>query len=289
MPHGTVPATTSPVATDPTATIHTLCVDCGGGGIKTAIVNSLGEATSQPMRTAVVYPFTPQDLVTIVRKHIELLGNPNFQRITVGVPGVIRGGIVVFTPHYIRERGPHTRPDPQLARAWNGLDAEALFVREFGIPTLVVNDAEVAACAVIRGHGSELVLTLGTGLGCAFFVNGTLVPHIEMSHAPLHDTTFDEILGEHARALLSDDDWSARVYDAVMALWPVFRWDQVYIGGGNAVHITESVRAKLNVLHDEIFGPTANTVTFIDNSAGLMGGHAAWELLTPSQEIPSVS
>ncbi|MBM7824968.1 polyphosphate glucokinase [Arcanobacterium pluranimalium] len=276
-------------SSDSAGDIHTLCVDCGGGGIKTTVVNSQGETTTLPVRTAVAYPFTPQDLVAILREQITTLGNPDFQRITVGLPGVIRAGIVVFTPHYIRERGPHSRADAKLAQAWNGLDAEALFVNEFGVPALVVNDAEVAACAVIRGYGCELVLTLGTGLGCAFFVNGTLVPHIEMSHAPFLGSTFDEVLGEHAREFLSDEQWSDRVYDAVMALWPVFRWERAYIGGGNAARITAEVREKLNVSKNEIFGPPAQTVAFIDNSAGLMGGNAAWELLTPSSEISSVS
>ncbi len=263
------------------ADVHTLCVDCGGGGIKSAVVNSNGDAATTTVRSGVVYPFTPSDLIETVRNHISALNNPDFQRITVGLPGVIRNGNVVFTPHYIRDNGPHTQALPALASQWNGLDAEELFVGSFGVPTLAFNDAEVAACSVIQGVGSELVLTLGTGLGCAFFVDGRLIPHIEMSHAPFKDgQTFDQVLGEHRRLFLDDAEWSRLVFDAVRALWPVFRWDHLFIGGGNAARITPEVRDALNQSRDAIEGIKPNTVKFIDNFAGLSGGNAAWELLT---------
>ncbi|MGV9185451.1 ROK family protein [Arcanobacterium canis] len=246
----------------------TLTVDCGGGGIKSALLNSGGFQIGDSLRTPVPYPFSPDDLIEIIADHGQTHGA--FTRITVGLPGMIRHGVVVYTPHYIRRSGPHTRPLPPLEEAWNGLDLQTALERRFGVPVLVLNDAEVAAAGVVRGHGLELVMTLGTGLGTAFLDNGRLAPHLEISHAPMKwGLTYDDVVGEAERLRLGDSAWSRRVLKAIDSLMPVFRWDQLYIGGGNAARITESVRARLT------------PAIFVPNMAGTSGGVRAWSMATP--------
>ncbi|WP_353067284.1 ROK family protein [Arcanobacterium hippocoleae] len=147
--------------------LNTLTVDCGGGGIKSAILDRQGAVISKSIRTPVAYPFTPDDLLAIIEQQIRQHQLP-FKRITVGMPGIIRRGVVTHTPHYIRQGGPHTDIDQSLEAAWNGLQLARNLSAHFSVPCKVLNDAEVAAYAVIRGVGNELVLTLGTGLGCAF-------------------------------------------------------------------------------------------------------------------------
>ena len=239
-------------------------MDCGGGGIKSSILDANGFLIGSALRTPVRYPFSPDNLFAIITDHASRLGS--FDRITLGMPGMIRRGIVVYTPHYIRVAGPHTKPSPELDAAWNGLNMEAALTTRYGVPALVLNDAEVAAAGVVSGEGSELVLTLGTGLGCAFIDGGHLAPHLEMSHAQMRwGLTYDDVVGEAERIRLGDSSWSRRVHRAINTLWPVFRWDRLYLGGGNASRIRPTVREKL--------GPN---VTFIPNAAGMNGGVRAW-------------
>lgn len=243
---------------------RTLAIDCGGGGIKSCLLSPDGFQIGHAQRTALRYPLSPGDLLSIIESHAEDLGT--FDRITLGMPGMIRGGRVIYTPHYIRKAGPHTRIDPELEAAWNGLDMAGHLRDHFHVPALVMNDAEVAAAAVASGEGAELILTLGTGLGTAFIVDGTLAPHLEISHAPVRwGLTYDDYIGEAERIRLGDSAWSRRVVKMIESLQPVFRWDRLYLGGGNSARIKPAARARM-----------PENVTFIPNAAGMNGGVRAW-------------
>ncbi len=256
---------------DAQAQLVTLSVDCGGGGIKSTLLDAGGFQISGVARTPVPYPFSPEDMLQVITAQLDEIGGgtrPDFDRITLGMPGMIRRGVVVYTPHYIRRSGPHTRILPDLERAWTGQDMQATVEARFDVPALILNDAEVAAAGIVSGRGLELVLTLGTGLGSAFLDNGQLAPHLEISHAPMRwGLVYDDVVGEHERIRLGDSAWSRRVLKAVESLWPVFRWDTLYIGGGNAARISDSVRARM---------PGAN---FVPNMAGMQGGVRAWSMV----------
>jgi polyphosphate glucokinase len=195
---------------------------------------------------------------------------PHADRATVGMPGMIRHGVVIATPHYVTRAGPRTRVEPHLLEAWEGRDMAAAFAAALGIPVLVLNDAEVHGAGVVSGSGVELVLTLGTGLGSALFDGGRLAPHLELSHAPIRwGVTYDAYLGEHERRRLGDAAWSRRVRRAVDGLRPVFIWDRVYLGGGNSRRISPSALAAMG-----------DDVVVVPNSAGIVGGVRAWSLGT---------
>ncbi len=254
------------VSHTPQPGLRTLAVDCGGGGIKSCLLDAGGFQLGESKRTALRYPLPPEDLLSIVASHAEDL--EGFDRITLGMPGMIRHGVVVYTPHYIRKAGPHTKIMPELAEAWDHLDMEAALHARFDVPTLVLNDAEVAAAAVVSGDGHELVITLGTGLGNALIDHGRLAPHLEVSHAPLRwGLTYDDYIGEAERIRLGDSAWSRRVLKALDTLWPVFRWDKLYLGGGNSARIKPIYRERL-----------PESVTIIPNAAGMNGGVRAWSL-----------
>ncbi len=260
----------------------TLCVDCGGGGIKSALIGEDDRPLTPSLRTAVSYPFAPQDLLRIIRSHLAehlALGSCRPHRITIGIPGIVRRGRIVYTPHYIREHGPHTKINSRLRGEWTNLHLAQLLESHFELPCLALNDAEVAACATVHGNGSELVLTLGTGLGCTFFTDGVLVPHLEISHAPfLPGMTYDEALGEKARTQIGSEIWAGRVYAAVRSLWPVFRWDYLYLGGGNTALLGRDTLRKLADFSARETG-RENAFATIENSAGTNGGARAWALL----------
>ncbi|SQH28194.1 Uncharacterised protein [Arcanobacterium haemolyticum] len=213
------------------------------------------------------YPFTPDALIATVNTHTNAHSIP-FQRITIGMPGIIRNGRVIHTPHYIRTTGPGGTVDPELVSAWTGADVKGLVETTTRLPALVVNDAIVTAAGVITGNGSELVLTFGTGLGVAFAVDGTLTEHIEVSHAPSPlGGTFDDTVGAINVSGADPALWSENILRVIDSLWPMYRWDQLYVGGGNAFKLTAPVRARL----------ADAGVKFLDYEAGARGGAAAWE------------
>jgi polyphosphate glucokinase len=243
--------------------LSTLSIDCGGTGLKAVLLDPAGEPVGERVRVPTPYPLAPEQFVaTLVGLTGEISG---YDRVTVGMPGMIRHGRVIATPHYPRMAGPFTPTDPVLVERWHGFDIQSALRRAYDRPTLVFNDAEVQGAAVVSGTGLELVLTLGTGLGCALFDDGALAPHLELSHHPFRrGQTYDQQLGNKARRAGSQERWVRRVRRAVAVLRPVFWFDRLYIGGGNAKYLPADL------------GPD---VTLVPNSAGLTGGVRAWELL----------
>ncbi|MCC2312669.1 ROK family protein [Cellulomonas xiejunii] len=245
---------------------YTLAVDCGGSGIKASVLDAAGTLHAPAVRVPTPYPLPPSRLVDTVADIAARL--PVAQRATVGVPGMIRHGVVVSTPHYVTRSGPRSAVLPELRAAWAGCDVRALLAERLGVPTLVLNDAEVHGAGVVSGTGLELVLTLGTGLGAALFDGGRLAPHLELSHAPVRwGTTYDAYVGEHERARLGDALWSRRVRKVVEGFRPVFHWDRLYLGGGNSRRVTAPTLERLG-----------DDVVVVPNQAGIVGGARAWDL-----------
>ncbi len=245
----------------------TLAVDCGGGGIKANVLDAAGTAHAAPVRVPTPYPLPPTLLVDTVAEIAADL--PPADRLTLGMPGMVRHGVVVHTPHYVTRSGPRSRVVPELVTAWSTFDVRAALSARLGLPALVLNDAEVHGAGVISSSGVELVLTLGTGLGSALFDGGRLAPHLEWSRAPVRrSTTYDAYVGEPERRRLGDGLWSRRVVTVVEGLRPVFWWDRLYLGGGNARRITPSALERLG-----------DDVVVVPNSAALVGGARAWDLL----------
>jgi polyphosphate glucokinase len=247
----------------------TLAIDCGGGGIKASVLDEAGTMRAQPVRVPTPYPLPPSLFVQTLG---DLAGKlPTADRATVGMPGMIRHGVVVATPHYVTRNGPRTKVDPDLVAQWAGFDARTALKDAFGLPTLVLNDAEVHGAGVVAGTGLELVITLGTGLGLALFDGGILAPHLEFSQAPVRwGMSYDTYIGEHERRRLGDAFWSRRIRAIVDGLRPVFLWDRLYIGGGNARRIRPEQLAKMG-----------DDVVVVPNTAGIIGGVRAWSLTRP--------
>jgi len=244
----------------------TLSIDCGGLSIKASVLDDEGTMHAQSVAVPTPYPLSPTRLLEIFSEIAAQL--PKADRLTIGFPGMVRHGVVVHTPHYVNIKGPRTKVDPELFMAWKGFDLQSAILAKFGVPTLVLNDAEVHGAGVVAGSGFEVVLTLGTGLGCAVFDGGKLAPHIELSHAPVRRSTiYDEWIGEHERRRLGDSFWSRRIRMMVADLRPVFLWDRLYLGGGNSRRIRPEV---IEALGDD--------VVIVPNAAGIMGGARAWTL-----------
>ena len=246
----------------------TLTVDCGGTGIKASVFDKNGKVLIDFPYLKTPYPLSPNLLTEIIKDFV--LADSRVNRVTVGLPGMIRNGKIVFIPHYVNKRGPRTALDPHLKKAWHGFDLQSTLTKKLKIPILVLNDAEVHASAVVTGIGLETVLTFGTGLGSAIFSDGKIAPHLELSHATIrYGKTIDAWIGEISRRRMGNQLWSRRVKALIEELYPMILWDKLYIGGGNAQRISRSALKSFDY-----------KVKIIPNSTGVAGGVKAWDLLS---------
>jgi polyphosphate glucokinase len=243
--------------------VLTLSIDIGGSGFKASVVNAQGVMTTERVRVDTPYPCPPERLVETVVELVTPLV-PNVHRVSVGFPGLVRHGHVIEVPSLSRREYGGDR-DRELADAWHGFDLAHALAQSFQLPTKVVNDADMQGCAVARGDGLEFVMTLGTGVGTALFNQGVLLPHLELSHGPFKDgLTFDISLGNAQRKEIGNERWTKRVRRAVQAFDDMLFFDRVYVGGGNAKHLT---------LAD--IGPKGEIVP---NTSGILGGVRVWDL-----------
>lgn len=243
---------------------RTLAVDVGGSGLKATVLDPVGEMLTERERRETPYPCTPPVLLDELTALAAT--QPAYDRVSVGFPGAIRRGRVREVPAFSR-RGPGLPPDPELVAQWQGFELEAALGERFGAPVRVANDADVQGCAVISGAGMELVITLGTGVGCAVFFDGALLPHMELSHGRFGEGLSIEVAcGDNQRQEVGKAVWRERVLDALRALEAMVLPDHVYIGGGNA-----------KKLDPDTIGPNR---TIVPNVSGLLGGIALWERTT---------
>ena len=226
----------------------TLSIDIGGTGIKASVLDIKGEMVADRVRSRTPKPSIPDAVVSAI---ISLAGElPRYDRISVGFPGVVRGGVTYTAPNL-------------GTSAWRNFNLAQVISDELGRPTRVVNDADMQGLAAVTGEEIEFVITLGTGFGSALFLNGQLLPHLELGQHPAHkDHTYDQYLGNAARKKVGDKRWNRRVETAIHNLHTLICYDLLHIGGGN------SRRIKFELPDD---------IRLVDNRLGVLGGIALWE------------
>jgi polyphosphate glucokinase len=242
--------------------VRTLAIDIGGSGFKAAILDREGTMLTERVRIDTPYPVDPDKFVRTVLELTSSLGERH--RVTVGFPGLVRNGRVRNIPSLTRSSYDGDT-DPALEEAWMGFDLAAALSDAFGVPTKVANDADVQGCAVVTGEGFEFVMTLGTGVGTAMFLDGRLLPHMDAGHAPFRKgDTFEEQLGNVARKAIGKERWRLRVTEAILAYDRFLFFDVVHVGGGNAKHLDPA--------------DLPHKARIVSNTAGITGGVRLWDL-----------
>jgi polyphosphate glucokinase len=160
----------------------TLGIDIGGTGLKASVLDAQGRKLVDRVRVKTPYPCPPRVLVKALDKLTFDL--PPWDRVSVGFPGIVRAGRILTAPNLSTVGGPGTKLDQNLVEKWAGFLLAAELESRLGKPVRILNDADMHGLAVISGEGLEFVLTLGTGLGAALFMNGDLAPHIELALLP---------------------------------------------------------------------------------------------------------
>lgn len=231
------------------ATPHTLVIDIGGTGIKMITLDGSGQPLCERARRLTPQPATPEAVLGVIAGMVP--EQPPFERVSVGFPGVVRRGCVE-TAHNLG-----TPP-------WVGYDLAASIQTITGHPTRVMNDADLQGFGVIEGRGMEMVLTLGTGLGTAMYIDGRLVPNLEFGHHPWDgERSYEDMVGNAARKRIGKPKWRRRVDRMLRQLQRIFNPDRIWLGGGNAKALKP----------EELPGG----VSLFTNVEGLAGGVRMWE------------
>jgi len=226
--------------------IRTLAIDIGGSGLKMIVLDGDGHPITERSREPTPKKRMPEKVLAVLSTQIA--GQGEFDRVSVGFPGVVVDGVA----HKAVNLGP----------AWDGFNIAKALEDQTGKPVRVANDADVQGLGVIDGQGVELVITLGTGIGTALYVDGHSVPNIEFGHHPFSkDRTYEECLGDAAIKKAGNEKWNQRLKKAIKIWDRVFNYRMLYLGGGNARKI--DFRLPRNVQK-------------VPNIAGLLGGIALW-------------
>ena len=226
--------------------ILTLAVDIGGTGIKVCTLSAEGKPVNERERIPTPRKATPAKVIQIIEKLAKM--SAPFSRVSVGFPGVVKDGIVYTAAN--------------LGKGWNGFDLERMLQKRLKKPVRVANDADVQGLGSVTGEGTELVLTLGTGLGSVIFVDGHRI-HLEVAHHPFHNgKTYEEELGAHALEKKGRKKWNRMLAEAIDDAQRMFNYDRMYLGGGN----TKFIKIKL-----------PKNVAIVSNLNGLLGGIKLWD------------
>jgi polyphosphate glucokinase len=205
--------------------MHALGIDIGGSGIKAAPVDvATGKLLADRQKIDTPRPALPEAVCEVVKK---LATGFNWSGpVGITFPGVVMHGV--------------TQTAANMDPAWLGLEAAAMFGQAVGNPVRMLNDADAAGMAEmtfgagVGEKGTVLMLTFGTGIGSALFIQGILVPNTEFGHVELHGEDAEKRASERAKDLhdLSWGKWAGRVDEYLQHIEAVLSPDLFIVGGG---------------------------------------------------------
>lgn len=237
-----------------------LGIDIGGSGIKGAPVDvDSGAMLADRRRTPTPKDARPKDVAAVAAKlarHFDW-----HESIGIGFPAVVRNGVTLSAANVHKD--------------WIGLDAAGLFSRATGCPVSVVNDADAAGLAEVtfgagKGQmGVVLLITIGTGLGSALFIDGRLVPNTELGHVEVKCEDAELRASDAARQRddLTWKKWAKRFDNYLLTLEDLFSPDLIILGGG-------AIKKQERFLH-LLTLKTPVVPAQLGNNAGIVGAALA--------------
>jgi polyphosphate glucokinase len=240
-------------------------IDFGGSGIKGAIVNvHTGQFVGDRIRIPTPQPSVPRDVIGVMDRLVHGLidaheaGEMPTMPVGVGIPSPTRNGITLTAAN--------------IDKAWIGFPAEKEMSLAIGRLVAIGNDADVAGLAEVRfgagryQRGTVIVLTIGTGIGSAIFIDGKMLPNTELGHLELNGHDAEERVAESARDRLDLNwrEWASGFDDYLHMLERLF-WPDVFILGGGASKRADSYMPYLTV-------KTPVVPATLRNNAGIVGG-----------------
>lgn len=234
-------------------------IDVGGSGIKGVPVDiETGKLLAERFRLPTPEKATPEDVAETVRKVVE-----HFQwngPIGIGFPAALRGGVALTAAN--------------IHKSWIGTNANSLFSEATGCPAYALNDADAAGIAEMRfGVGEDparrkgvvIMITIGTGLGTALFVDGRLVPNTELGHIEIRGKDAERRASDAARQRkdMSWEEWG-RKFDEYLSWLERLFWPDLFILGGGISKQSEFYTQYLTI-------KTEVVPAVLLNQAGIIG------------------
>jgi len=211
-----------------------LVIDIGGTNVKFLATghNSARGFPSGPN-------LTPREFVRVIKRRT---ADWEYDRVSIGYPGVVRNNRVVLEPK-------------NLGRGWVGFDFKTAFSR----PVKVINDAAMQALGSYQ-RGLMLFVGLGTGLGSALIADGVMIP-MELGHLAYKRGTYERYIGRRGVRSLGKKRWRRHVINVVKRFMAAVHPDDVVLGGGRAKKL----------------GKLPKGCRLGDNAKAFTGGFRLWE------------
>ncbi len=237
-----------------------LGIDIGGTGIKGAPVDiDKGTLTADRFRVLTPHPATPDAVAATVAEVVARFDVDG--RVGATFPAVIQHGVAMTAAN--------------VDKKWIGTDARAVFEAATKKSFTVLNDADAAGVAEMTyGAGKDrkgvvVMVTLGTGIGTAVFVDGKLVPNTELGHIEINgkdaETRASELVRE--REGFSFRKWGKRLNRYFQTLEALLSPDLFIVGGG----ISKKSEKFFGFIHTRAQLVPAQLL----NEAGIVGAAAA--------------
>lgn len=238
-------------------TRYVLGVDVGGSGIKGAIVDfETGDITTERIKIDTPLPSTTEAVANAVAQLVATSGYDG-ELIGCGFPSIIKNGVA------------HSAAN--IHPSWIGTNVETLLSQATGKQVFVTNDADAAGLSEMRfgrGKGAKgvvLLITIGTGLGSALFVDGHLVPNTELGHIPWNGQAAEQYVSNTARKKfdLTWEEFGKRFNEYLHLVDRLFSPNLIILGGGVSnkyEQFSQWIQADTEVVTAETF-----------NNAGIIG------------------
>ncbi len=203
-----------------------LGIDVGATGIKGAIIDlTKGELITDRIKYPTPKPATPDAMVKVMGQLVKDF-NWEGKPIGMGFPSLIKNG-VALTASNIDDK-------------WIDFPVHKFLKKKLKCAINIVNDADAAGLAELQfgdrknKKGIVILLTVGTGIGSAVFLNGKLIPNTELGHLFYKDGVIEDYVSNHARESkdMSYQDWGSELNLVLTHLEYIFSPDRFIIGGG---------------------------------------------------------
>jgi polyphosphate glucokinase len=236
-------------------------VDIGGSGIKGAPVDlARGELVGERLRLVTPAGATVAEIAKTAAEVVSSFGYAGLAG--AAFPAVIIDG--------------HARNASNIDSGWIGTDVAATLSDATGCDVRVLNDADAAGLAEMRyGAGRDVggtvaLLTLGTGIGSALFLDGVLVPNTELGHLEIDGQDAELKTAESARERedLSWEHWARRV-SKYLRHFEALLWPDLFILGGGVSKKADKFVPLLDGVRTKV------VVAELQNDAGIIGA-ALW-------------
>lgn len=238
-----------------------LGIDIGGSGIKGAVVDTkTGKLVTERIRIPTPEPSKPKHVAGVIAEITKILAYKEI--IGAGFPAIIKKGIAYSAAN--------------VHKSWMRADVSGIIAEATGCKVVVLNDADAAGLAEVRfgldkkqTEGTVLFLTVGTGIGSAFFLNGQLMPNTELGHLKIRGKDAEHRASDAARQSLdlSWKEWGKSFTEVLKTYEFLFNPDLIVLGGG--------ISAKYDKFEEFLKIKTKIIPAKLENLAGIIGATMA--------------